>query len=171
MTMGCFVHNDGANDGGNMKHASDFIRVITLSAIFITAHAPSVPRAEVIHVPDDYATIREAIAAASQGDEIVVAEGTYVEYEIDFLGKAITVRSTDPEDPAVVSSTVVDGNGAGSVFLFQSDEGPASMLAGFSITGGKGSGGGILCSLSSPSVTGCVITGNRAEGSFWACGG
>ncbi|GAI61123.1 unnamed protein product, partial [marine sediment metagenome] len=34
---------------------------------------------------------------------------TYYE-NINFLGKAITVRSTDPNDPNVVAATIIDGN-------------------------------------------------------------
>ena len=44
-----------------------------------------------IHVPADHATIQAAIVAASAGDVVIVAAGTYPE-SIDFLGKAITVQ-------------------------------------------------------------------------------
>lgn len=43
-----------------------------------------------IHVPADYSTIQAAINAASNGDTIVVAPGTYQE-NINFQGKAITL--------------------------------------------------------------------------------
>ncbi len=72
-------------------------------AVFSSAHA------DIINVgPGD--SIQDAIDAAMDGDEIVVAEGTYLE-AIDFLGKAITVRSTDPADPVVVANTIIDGTG------------------------------------------------------------
>jgi uncharacterized Zn finger protein (UPF0148 family) len=73
-------------------------------------------------VPDKYATIQEAIDAAQDGDEIIVQMGAYRE-NIDFKGKNILVRSIDPDDPAVVSSTIIDGDGRGPVVSFRSGEG------------------------------------------------
>ena len=62
----------------------------------------SCPRAAnvvIIDVPCDEPTIQAGIDAAMNGDEIVVAPDTYFE-TINFLGKAITVRSSDgPEVP------------------------------------------------------------------------
>ncbi|MCH9021473.1 MAG: hypothetical protein IID32_01760, partial [Planctomycetes bacterium] len=56
-------------------------------------------QAVTINVPGDFATIQGAIDAAVNGDEVVVDPNTYYEI-IDFLGKAITVRSAsgDPND-------------------------------------------------------------------------
>ncbi len=118
-----------------------------------------------IIVPDDYATIQEAIDTALDGNTIVLEPGIHVEAGIDFRGKAVTVRSTDPDDPAVVQATVVDGDSVGGVFLFRSGEDTASVISGITITGGLSEqGGGILCSGSSPLITGNRIIGNAAEG-------
>jgi hypothetical protein len=76
-------------------------------------------RADIINVPDDYETIQEAIEAADPGDEVVVAEGEYFEH-INFLGKAIAVRSADPDDPEVVANTIINGSGAGTVVTCES---------------------------------------------------
>ena len=62
-------------------------------------------------VGDPYCSIQTAIDNALDGDEIVVAPGIYVE-SLNFLGKAITVASTDPIDPNVVATTIIDGTGA-----------------------------------------------------------
>lgn len=110
-------------------------------------------------VPDQYATIQEAIDAAQEGDEIIVQTGVYRE-NIDFNGKNITIRSIDPDDPAVVSSTIIDGDGRGPVVSFRSGEGEGAVISGFTVT----RGGGILVSGgSSPVIEKCSIEDNSAE--------
>ncbi|MCX7668111.1 MAG: hypothetical protein N2Z84_04180, partial [Atribacterota bacterium] len=84
-----------------------------------------------------YSTIQEAINKARDGDEIVVAPGLYREC-IDFKGKNVVLRSEDPENPAVVSQTIIDGNRNGSVVTFKSGEGNQAILAGFTIRNGTG---------------------------------
>lgn len=110
-----------------------------------------------IYVPDDHTTIQGAIGAAANGDVVVVRAGTYVE-NIDFAGKAITLKSQGGPDV-----TVIDGNKAGSVVTFQSGEGPGAVLTGFTVQNGSALyGGGIYCSGSSPTIFGNVVTFNKA---------
>ncbi len=87
-------------------------------------------QALVINVPLDQPTIQAGIDAASPGDTVLVADGTYYE-NINFLGKAITVTSVN--GPA---STTIDGSSTGNVVTFQSHEGRDSLLEGFTITNG-----------------------------------
>ena len=129
----------------------------------------------------DFTTIQAAIDAAATGDEVVVMPstgalgGAYSE-NISFKGKAITVRSSNPDDPAVVAATVISGSSPvdsnkASVVRFEAGETLASVLAGFTLTGGTGrissydgqkAGGGIYCSMSSPTIRMNVIRGNQA---------
>ncbi len=112
-----------------------------------------------VTVPDKYATIQEALDAAEDGDVIVVQIGVYRE-SIDFKGKNITLQSVDPNDPAVVSETIIDGGGSGTVVSFRSGETEGAVLSGFTITRGSGvlvSGG------SSPVIEKCIIEDNTAE--------
>ncbi len=115
-----------------------------------------------------YASIQTAINDANEGDEIEVAPGTYYE-AIDFKGKAVTLRSTDPNDPNVVAATVINGFGYYHVVQCISGEDANTILAGFTITGGNangasesGYGGGMYNKASSPSVTNCIFRGNKA---------
>lgn len=126
--------------------------------------------AAVIAVPADHPTIQAAINAALDGDEVVVSPGTY-DASIDFLGKAITVRSTAPEDSAVVVATMLVLVGEGSVVRCVSGETAKSVLAGFVISSGNatvevgqnGFGGGMLVVGSSPTVQLCTFYGNAAN--------
>ncbi|MHC4571446.1 MAG: right-handed parallel beta-helix repeat-containing protein [Planctomycetota bacterium] len=115
-----------------------------------------------------FATIQKAINSAFDGDTVIVADGTYTgsgNRNIDFLGKAITVRSeSGPE------SCVIDCNGTQEDrhrgFYFHNGEDASSILDGFTITGGYAKyGGAIFCEFNnSPTITNCIINGNLAVG-------
>jgi hypothetical protein len=111
---------------------------------------------------DPYCSIQYAIDAATDGDEVLVHDGTYEE-DINFKGKVINIRSEN--GPYV---TTIDGGGNGSVVTFDSGEGEYSVLDGLTITNGSGTGGlfgfggGIYCSKSYPTISNCTISGNSA---------
>jgi parallel beta-helix repeat protein len=139
-----------------------WLNVLLIGCVSVQATAAD------INVPADHATIQAAIVAANPGDVVIVAPGTYLE-AIDFLGKAITVRSTDPNDIGVVMATIIDGNGADHVVQCVNSEGPDTILSGFVITGGNANGGGsnndgggMYNFNSSPTVTNCSFSGNEA---------
>jgi parallel beta-helix repeat protein len=113
--------------------------------------------------PADFDNIQAAIDDANDDDTIIVATGTYTgsgNCDIDFLGKVITVRSTDPNDPNIVANTVIDGQGYARGFIFQSGEDANSILSGFTIVDGYSFdyGTGIYCYGSSPTITNCTIS-------------
>jgi hypothetical protein len=135
--------------------------------------------------PADFNNIQAAIDDSNDGDTIIVADGIYTgdgNRDMDFGGKAITVRSTDPNDREVVVGTVIDCEGlkgAHRGFYFHNGEGPDSVLDGLTIANGyKVSwpdeyGGGIRCSSASPTVKNCIIRDNMAMtgGGLHGCGG
>jgi len=88
-----------------------------------------------IHVPADHPTIQAAIDASSNGDTIIVSQGTY--NPILFRGKAITVRSTDPEDEDIVASTIIQGTPTTDCVTFEGSEEEGIVLTGLTITGGR----------------------------------
>jgi len=117
-----------------------------------------------------FATIQKGVNTADSGDTVIVLPGVYTgpgNRDIDFLGKAVTVRSTDPYDPNVVVATIVDCNGGWldghRGFHFHSGEHPDSVISGLTITNGYAdSGGGIFCDSSNPTITKCSIEMNHA---------
>ena len=143
-----------------------------------------------IRVPRDYKTIQGAINAASDGDVVEVmplADGMpYTgdgNWDIDFLGKAITVKGVGAEgvvidcfDPRDVDEAAHRG------FYFHNNEGSESVLKNFTIINGEigGStipssgdvwhksakhpvGGGIYCEMASPTIINCSILNCRTE--------
>ncbi len=121
----------------------------------------------VINVPGDYPTIADALAAATSGDEVVVAPGTYAEYGLSFDGKELELRSSDPADPAVVAATVIDAGGQGTLLDITHGEAGATALRGFTLTGAVHADGRLLGidSGASPLVEYCVFADNDVSGS------
>lgn len=128
------------------------MRTILLCWALLTAVTT---RAGTIPVPPG-ASIQDAIDRAEHGDVVDVAAGTFTG-DVDFTGKAITVRGAGP-------TTIVRGSGAGPVVRFTSGEGPASVLDAVTITGGVAEqGGGILVLDASPTVQRTIVVDNAAR--------
>ena len=105
-----------------------------------------------------YDYIQHAIVAGEAGDTIVAGEGIYNE-SINFKGKKLTVSSANPDDPAVVAATVI--NGSSRAVTFSGGEDVNSILSGFTITGANN---GIYCTEATPIIADCTITGNINAG-------
>ena len=117
--------------------------------------------------PADFNNIQAAIDDSSDGDTIILQPGRYTgagNRDIDFRGKAITVRSTDPNEPSTVAATIIDCNGTGRGFYFHSGESENSVLDGVTITNGYADrGGAIYCyGYTSPTIANCIIRNNTA---------
>jgi hypothetical protein len=157
-----------------MKPTAKIIAISTFLAFCSTSLAVE------LLVPTQYPTIQSAINDCNDGDTIIVAPGIYTgpgNRDIDFFGKAVTVRSTDPNNPNIVAATIINCNGTEADphygFSFQSGEGRNSVVSGFTITRGywNGSGGAILCLYSSPTISKCIVKQNVCSNGVIACGG
>jgi hypothetical protein len=124
---------------------------------------------------DDYTTIQEGIDAASDGDIVLVGDGTYTENIV--IESEITLTSVGGHQ-----TTIIDGSGAignmGSTITIRPESGSPTIpqnigIDGFTITGGIGNemkksgtqllerkGGGIMAYNVSPKITGNNIHDN-----------
>ncbi len=120
-------------------------------------------------------TIQEAVDAAMDGAEIILAPGLYTgqgNRDIRFHGKGVTVRSADPSDPEIVSETVIDCGGTDAephrAFAFVENEDAFAVIDGLTIEGGyapietfgntqESVGGAVLCDNADPTIRRCVI--------------
>jgi hypothetical protein len=155
--------------------------VNTILWTFLLSLTGTAAVANIIRVPEDQPTIQAGIETATDGDTVLVSPGTYFE-NIDFGGKKIVVASHYilDRDPSTITGTIIDGSqpiqpDTASCVLFVSGEDSSSILEGFTLTGGTGTrwidehgagtyfeGGGILITLSSPTIRNNVIIGNEA---------
>jgi len=96
-------------------------------------------------VPTDYPTVNAALAAARNGDTLILAPRPNLPYVIttatgeglDLMGKSITITSEDPNDPVMVANTIIDCQGSRYVpqraFTIRSGEGRDTIIQGITI--------------------------------------
>ncbi len=136
-----------------------------LSLAMMIATSPVL--ADVIKVPQHFPTIQAGIDVAQDGDVVVIADGQYTgpgNRDINFRGKAITVRSKNGPD-----ACIIDCERLGRGFIFDQDETNASVLAGVTIMNGVAppeydAGGGIFARDGAPVIRDCVIRDCEAGG-------
>ena len=93
--------------------------------------------AATITVPGDYATIQEAVNAASNGDVIEIAAGIYYPTAtINTLGKAVTLRGVPGNGKDGAPTTVIDGQDSIQVLICESDEGADTVFENLVIQNG-----------------------------------
>jgi parallel beta-helix repeat protein len=100
-----------------------------------------------------YGYIQDAIDDANNGDVIEALKGYYFE-TIGFGGKAVTLRSTDPNDWDVVETTIIDADFSSYGVYFNSNEDSNSILRGFTV---RNATTGIFCYNTSPCIKNCIF--------------
>jgi len=126
-------------------------------------------------VPTEYASIQAAIDDSCDTDIVIVANGTYTgpgNQDIDFKGKAITVRSRNGPENCIIDCNSGENN-EHIGFILCRGETNDSLLEGFTITNGytwrfcgmfSCTMGGIICVNSSPTIKNCIIKNNTGAG-------
>lgn len=125
--------------------------------------------ATIILVPSQYPTIQQGLNAATTGDTVLVAPGTYPENISWPYVDGILLTSEYGSD-----STIIDGGSAGRVINFPNMAfSNSTEITGFTIQNGYAvQGAGIYIYQGSPSILQNVIRWNVAQGtSTWVYGG
>ncbi len=107
----------------------------------------------------NFTSIQNAISSAKHYDTIQVSPGFYSEH-INYLGRLISITSTDPNDPNIIANTIIDGDGTGNIVSFSNAESSNCVLKGITIQNGEV---GILCNgvNTAPTIKKCVIINNK----------
>jgi len=118
--------------------------------------------------------IVRAIDMAENGDTLVVEVGTY-DGGINFGGKEVRLMSANPDDPAVVAQTIIDGQFTTRAVTFSGGEDAGTVFDGFTIVnaGAFGEPGGAIYvgPDSSPTIvnldiSNCSISGGNGGAIF-----
>jgi hypothetical protein len=121
--------------------------------------------ADLIEVPGHADTIGEAVAMASEGDEVHVSPGVYYEHDIA-VKSGVSIIGIGGDDSAVI----IDASGLGRIFWCENVD-STTVLSNLTLTGGlatgdntyDSSGGAMLCSHSQPQIIDCDFLHNSAE--------
>ncbi|RKY15107.1 MAG: hypothetical protein DRP63_07410, partial [Planctomycetota bacterium] len=110
---------------------------------------------------DAFATIGKALSVAGDYDLVLVADATYNETSLDFVGKKIYLKGVERHTTG--QRPVVDCQNNGNGFYFGSGGTEDCVVDNFTIRNGSADyGGAIYCWDSSPTIINCVFDGNSA---------
>lgn len=157
-----------------------FVLILAVVVIFSCSDdsptCPKVPRVLQVAPTGEgsFKTIQDAIDNARDGDTIVMADGCYYgpgNRDIDFLGKAVTLRSMS----MIAQACTIDCQGSEEdphrAFYFHSGEEQTTVVEYVTVVNGytDSDGGGLLCDFeSSPTLRGLVVAdctaGNHGGG-------
>ncbi|MCK4410118.1 MAG: right-handed parallel beta-helix repeat-containing protein, partial [Candidatus Eisenbacteria sp.] len=129
-------------------------------------------QATTIHAPGDQPTIQAGIDAASAGDTVLVACGTYYEHDITMKSGVCLTSETGSAD-----CVEINAQSLGRVF-YCADVNSLASFVGLTLRDGATdfyeNGGGMYCTSSSPTLTNCTFLSNigySSSGGGLVCSG
>ncbi len=129
----------------------------------------------IIRIPEDYASLNEAFAAADEGDTILVSPGTYQENFRIEAAKQLKIGSKfmTTGDTTYISRTIISGGSVGPAVQFDPGVTSSTEFTGFTLTRGTGidgMGGAIYMEDATPMMHNLCIHNNSAgQGGAIAC--
>lgn len=139
------------------------LREVFLIVVILLA-AACVADANIHNVPEDFETVQAAIDASEAEDTVLVQPGEYVG-TFTVPNQILTIGSLflTTGNEAYIDSTILNGGRNNTPVVSYNNVNRASILTGFTITGGGGQrGAGILCVASSPTLTHLKLINNVA---------
>lgn len=93
--------------------------------------------AGIVHIPSDFPTIQAGIAAAADGDTVLIAPGEYQE-NFTLENKTIVLGSwfVTTQDTSYIARTIIDGDGK-TIITVRSTAGAATTIAGLTLKNGR----------------------------------
>ncbi len=86
--------------------------------------------------PEDLDRIQDEIISAIDGTEIILQPGLYP-INLSLTGNCIILRSIDPQDPVIVSNTIIDGGSVEACLTFSGTETPDCVISGLTLQNGR----------------------------------
>lgn len=123
-------------------------RLLVLFSFLLASSASAAER----HVPAQFSTIQAAVAAAADGDVIVVAPGTYGE-TVNLRGKDIELRSSGGPKVTILDGALIPES------QIRADSGETATIRGFTFRNGRGT---YACACGGCTVAGGAIYINNS---------
>lgn len=113
----------------------------------------------------DYTTLEDGIAAASEGDTVLVAAGTYTgdgNKNLDFEGVNLVLLSESGPEATVIN---VGGYQSNRAIYFHTGEDSTTVVSGFTVTNGYiyNAGGIYIGTGCSPIIENCIFTAHQGQ--------
>ncbi len=135
--------------------------------LFLTIINFSILKSAILNIPSDFPSIQSGINSSSNGDTVIISNGTYFE-NLNTYGKEITLASLFHinGNQSHISNTIIDGGSLDHVLLIDNSSNP--VINGLTIQGGFTDsttyGAGILIdNFSNPTIKNCIIKENHAR--------